>query len=521
TYGPRPRALDDGHHIHAPRVVDLDEDGRNDVVALDQRAGDLVIFPGRGDGSLDPEQHFATGTAPSGLVTADFNGDLLPDLAVTNNNDYLNTGRKGEVAILLGHGDFTFAAPARYAADYNTGSIAAADMDGDGTIDLVVMNSGGQTQSGSTQTATLLVLSGRPDGSFAALTSTPLGDSASILQLADFNLDGRIDVLYTNRTINTNSVNVSILFGRGDGTFSGPDVVVVVNTLDSLVVGDLNRDRRPDLYVTGHTDYGPAPYFQYEFLGDGQGRFGYGQSSWTTDPASTAAIADFLGDGSPEVLLFGSNAYVWFHGLPGRFGNVIPFASTAAVGDMNGDFLPDIVAIGTTPHQTGVIPTDTVTILLNQSDRPPDRDRDGVPDAIDNCPDLANPGQEDQDGDGFGDACDPCPLSPTTDPDPSACPPVIASVTLSYSSPAGHGSGVVAWSTGYEHDLRGFNVIVFDNQGRRVQVNAALIACEACITGEPESYVSVLPKHRNGRNVYVETVHTDGTRRLWGPALRQ
>ena len=39
-----------------------------------------------------------------------------------------------------------------------------------------------------------------------------------------------------------------------------------------------------------------------------------------------------------------------------------------------------------------------------------DRDRDGVPDAIDNCPAIANPTQSDADGDGVGDACDNCPL---------------------------------------------------------------------------------------------------------------
>ncbi len=40
-----------------------------------------------------------------------------------------------------------------------------------------------------------------------------------------------------------------------------------------------------------------------------------------------------------------------------------------------------------------------------------DRDGDGVPDGEDNCPDVANPGQEDEDGDGLGDACDSCPIA--------------------------------------------------------------------------------------------------------------
>jgi len=44
----------------------------------------------------------------------------------------------------------------------------------------------------------------------------------------------------------------------------------------------------------------------------------------------------------------------------------------------------------------------------------PDRDGDGVPDATDNCPQIANADQHDEDGDGLGDACDPCPYLPGT-----------------------------------------------------------------------------------------------------------
>ncbi|HMV69832.1 MAG TPA: thrombospondin type 3 repeat-containing protein [Myxococcota bacterium] len=48
---------------------------------------------------------------------------------------------------------------------------------------------------------------------------------------------------------------------------------------------------------------------------------------------------------------------------------------------------------------------------------PADTDHDGVYDATDNCPLLANPGQEDADGDGVGDVCDPCPLDPGSETD--------------------------------------------------------------------------------------------------------
>ncbi len=72
------------------------------------------------------------------------------------------------------------------------------------------------------------------------------------------------------------------------------------------------------------------------------------------------------------------------------------------------------------PHDAGIdvcacdAPIDSRVI-----DAPPgDRDGDGVPDSVDNCPDKANPDQHDEDGDGLGDVCDPCPPSSTnTDSD--------------------------------------------------------------------------------------------------------
>lgn len=54
-----------------------------------------------------------------------------------------------------------------------------------------------------------------------------------------------------------------------------------------------------------------------------------------------------------------------------------------------------------------------------------DGDGDGIPDGLDNCPELENPGQEDADGDGIGDVCDPCPRHH----DPAALPGICRPVT--------------------------------------------------------------------------------------------
>ena len=65
--------------------------------------------------------------------------------------------------------------------------------------------------------------------------------------------------------------------------------------------------------------------------------------------------------------------------------------------DADGDYVPDA--------------DDNCPAIANPGQE--DADDDGVGDACDNCPDDANPGQEDGDGDGLGDACDPPPVSGT------------------------------------------------------------------------------------------------------------
>ena len=54
---------------------------------------------------------------------------------------------------------------------------------------------------------------------------------------------------------------------------------------------------------------------------------------------------------------------------------------------------------------------------------PPDRDRAGVPDFQDNCPDVQNPDQQDIDGDGIGSACDESEVAPPPPPPPKPVPP--------------------------------------------------------------------------------------------------
>jgi len=148
---------------------------------------------------------------------------------------------------------------------------------------------------------------------------------------------------------------------------------------------------------------------------------------------------------------------------------------------------------------------------------------DEVCDGVDNDCD----GQVDEDANGVDtdrdlvpNACDNCPTIPNASQDPEVCDQRIDQVSITFSSLPSHGSGVVTWVTTHEVDIQAFNIVVFDSQDNRIQQNTAPIRCEECITGGSHIYSFVIPKHKSGRNVFVELIRMNGTISLWGPATR-
>lgn len=118
-----------------PRFIvtgDFNGDGVADlavVLAEDVTPGSAVVLLGNGDGSFQAARRFAVGTFPLSVAAGDFNGDGVPDLAVSIADS------SSSVALLLGNGDATFQAPRRFAAA--SGFVTVGDFNGDGRPDLV------------------------------------------------------------------------------------------------------------------------------------------------------------------------------------------------------------------------------------------------------------------------------------------------------------------------------------------------------------------------------------------------
>jgi hypothetical protein len=192
TFQPPGQAFDAGPYPASVAVGDFNSDGTLDVAVADfghwqcqpqcsAPENGVSVLLGNGDGTFQARARFDAGSAPRSLVVADFNGDWLPDLAVVSAGNDPNN-----VAILLGSGDGTFQAARAFAAGAYAYSVVVGDFNGDGAADLAVGASG------------TTVLLGNGDGSFQMARTFAPYDAFFSAAVGDVNGDGKMD-LVTNR----------------------------------------------------------------------------------------------------------------------------------------------------------------------------------------------------------------------------------------------------------------------------------------------------------------------------------
>jgi uncharacterized protein (DUF2141 family) len=358
---------------------DLTGDGKVDLVVADLclsvadcSTGGVGILLGAGDGTFQNGQTIASGGVEAlSVAVGDVNGDGLLDVVVANQCQSVSNCTRGAVGVLLGNGDGTFqAVRSFYSGGYYASAIAVEDVDGDGKLDLLVVNS--CVTNSDCKKGDVGVLLGNGDGTFhAAQSYSSDGAYPAGIAVADVNGDGKLDLIVANNSFigNQSSGAVTVLLGNGDGTFQ-PAVGYASGGQGASAVAaiDVNGDGKLDLLVanvSGNSAQGAGALGV--LLGNGDGTFQPAQSYSTSGSSSfSVAVADVSGDGKPDAIVSNycgindpactsPSVTVFLGSGNGSFtasktykpGGL--YTESVAVADVNGDGRPDLLVDNFSP----------------------------------------------------------------------------------------------------------------------------------------------------------------------------
>jgi hypothetical protein len=379
-------------HFAQPGSVE----GQNPFIGAAQNNLSLPGLPAAGKVSFKKAVAYTTsGYNPYSVAIADVNGDGIPDLIVANQQQS-KSNPEGAISVMLGKGNGTFHAP----VNYNTGgqsafSIAVADLNGDGNMDLVVANG---CMGTNCSLGGIGVLLGKGNGTFKKAVVYSSGNASvfgSRVAIGDLNGDGKLDLAVATTGSGCGSGCpkglVGVLLGNGDGTFKKAKTYGTggYDAIGWVAIGDFNGDKKPDLVVSNYCatecSYPPAVGSVGVLLGKGDGTF-RAAKTYPSGGNGTAsvAVADVNNDGKADILVAncgplacgpgspGGNVGVLIGNGNGTFKKVVsysaensPFNVTAA--DINGDGNLDIVVSNWgTPN--GGTNDGAVTILTNKGD---------------------------------------------------------------------------------------------------------------------------------------------------------
>ena len=349
-------------------VNDFNGDGRPDIAVV-TRSQTVRIMLNNGNGTYTAGGSFAIGQFSLGITSGDFNGDGKIDIAATNAND-------ATVSVLMGNGDGTFATQVLLALPQFSfpRGIVAADVNGDGHLDLITANAVGQSVS---------VFLNDGSGNFNQRVDTATGANTNpqALVAKDFDGDGRVDVAVVCNA----SGQVKILHNT-NGTLAVASTIAVGAQPDAVTAVDVDRDGHLDLAVANFgnrtlsilQNNGTGSFSQISTL-PLQGSIG---GYWLTS-------GDFNKDGNTDIAIGNANVtnqvMVYVGNGDGTFqvrqdtqfpNNPVTVGGAIVAADLNGDGNIDLVGGSYVSNSvfallnTGlplIVPTTTLTVTLSKA----------------------------------------------------------------------------------------------------------------------------------------------------------
>lgn len=313
-------------------IADFDGDGTPDLATAARAGGQIEVTISRGIGN-GTFAAIATASLPGvangsrihgylpNISAADFDGDGDPDIAVVGTDSVAEL--RWADGTLLPPVETQVAAATPGSEPEGDGSLtllehgpsATGDFNGDGIADLVV-----EAQDSNFSGNTVVALTGRADGAFDQVVTSPGSGYSNAFTAADLDGDGNLDILGSGSDTNVSSANLVALYGVGDGSFEPKATLATPVGYLEPAVSDIDRDGDPD--ITSLDSRGITATFENE----GSRRFGRPAAG---DGAAAHPLAivggDFNEDGWPDVAISRDDRLVIeLNGLSGKIGEDRP-----------------------------------------------------------------------------------------------------------------------------------------------------------------------------------------------------
>ena len=356
-----PFSLDVGPAPAYVIAADVNGDGKPDLISANidfaaTNAGTLTVMTNDGRGGFALEATLDVGNFPLFVVAADLNGDGKPDLVSAD----FGKGSGNTLTIWTNNSN-GFGYNSSLTVGYGPCALVAADVNGDGKVDLISANA---------KDATLTVLTNNGNGGFGLYATVPVGASPNSypdsVAVADVNGDGKPDLI----SANANDGTLTVLTNNGNGSFglnATLNVGLSTNSAPASVIAvDVNGDGKPDL-ISANANDGTLTVL----TNNGDGSFSLdailnvGLSSGSS-PENVLAV-DVNGDGKLDLVSanFGDDTLtVLINDGSGGFGpgttlGVDTWPNAVAAADVNGDGKPDLISAN--------YGNDTLCVLLNET----------------------------------------------------------------------------------------------------------------------------------------------------------
>lgn len=331
-----------GSNPYGGALGDFNGDGKPDLAVANNGTQNISVLVGNGDGTFGVKTDYDVGQPAYGVVITDLNSDGNLDIVAVSSFSVTEG-----VSVLLGNGNGTFQTLVDYlfSGFARPNSILASDFNNDNKPDIVVSNGSGAS-----------VLLGNGDGTLKPPVSYGSSNFATSVAVGDFDADGKIDLAVSSYGFGTNGV-VSIMLGKGDGTFFPSVDYSSAPRPFSIVKGDFNGDSKLDL-ATANVQVDSVSIL----LGNGDGTFA-APVNYAVDFPYELSTGDFNSDGKSDLVTAGngSGLSILKGNGDGTFQKSVNFlggGNFATVLDLNGDAKPDIVSAQT---------ANSVAVFINET----------------------------------------------------------------------------------------------------------------------------------------------------------